>query len=187
MFVGIDNDNIRKLLLAYPRKAIKLLYDHYYHVLVGISLKYTGNRAAAEDIVQEVFVLVWEKRHSLVEVHATPIRNFLIRIVKYKSIDFFRRTRTSRTRLSELKALHFSANEASIESLMIETERRIELWQLIAGFPKRERECLRMRFEDELRLEEIAEKLGISRKSVERSLTSGKKRLRAHRQAGGLK
>jgi DNA-directed RNA polymerase specialized sigma24 family protein len=48
---------------------------------------------------------------------------------------------------------------------------------ILSGFPRRERECLLMQVDGEMPVKEIARRLKISKKAVERSLTSAKKRL----------
>lgn len=42
------------------RAALETLYDRYAPVILGIALKITGDRALAEDILQETFWRVWQ-------------------------------------------------------------------------------------------------------------------------------
>lgn len=77
----------------------------------------------------------------------------------------------------------FGLAEQSIEARIIQVEITEEILQIIARFPKRERECLMMKIEEELHNEEIALRLGVGVKAVEKSLTSAKKRLRSRLQA----
>ncbi|NOT73435.1 MAG: sigma-70 family RNA polymerase sigma factor [Cyclobacteriaceae bacterium] len=177
MFGGIDDDHIRKLLYAYPSRAINLLYNKYYHNLIKLSFRLTDDAAASEDIVQEVFAMVSEKHRELSHPHSVPIRGFLIKVVKYKSIDFFRQSERIKHKLAEIQHRLKDDVEFPVESHIINREQTAALWALVMSFPKRERECLRLRYEEDLSLDETAERLGISRKSVERSLTSARKRL----------
>lgn len=72
----------------------------------------------------------------------------------------------------------FGLAEQSIEDRIIQVEITQEILDIIARFPKRERECLMMKIEEELHNEEISLRLGVGIKMVEKSLTSAKKRLR---------
>lgn len=45
--------------LRNERKAQKILYEKYSPVLLGISVRFTGNRAEAEDVLQEAFVKIY--------------------------------------------------------------------------------------------------------------------------------
>lgn len=76
----------------------------------------------------------------------------------------------------------FGLAEQSIEARIIQVEVTQEILEIIARFPKRERECLMMKIEEELHNEEISSRLGVGIKMVEKSLTSAKKRLRKHLQ-----
>lgn len=69
-------------------------------------------------------------------------------------------------------------NQPSIESRIIRAEINREVRQLVEKFPKRERECLLMKMDEGLSTEQIAERLNITEKAVERTVTSAYKRLR---------
>lgn len=56
-----DEKKILKKCLLNDRKAQKQLYDHYAPVLLGICMRYTQNRAEAEDVLQEGFVRIFCK------------------------------------------------------------------------------------------------------------------------------
>jgi RNA polymerase sigma factor (sigma-70 family) len=177
----IDNERFRKILLSYPAKAIEFLYQHYYHSLVNISKSLTHNRKASEDIVQELFVHVWEKHKWLGQHHDKSIQHYLVRVVKNMSITYYKKNFT----LEENKLKYLNGNtvpsvEKSIETNLIESEIYRELRQAVAGFPKRERECLLMKIDDEMPIDEIALSLNVTRKAVERSLTSARKRLQKY-------
>ena len=179
MLGGKDDDHVRKLLFTYPDRAVKILYEKYYHSLLGISCQVTRDLGVSEDIVQEVFVLISDQHKELSQSHSIPLRGYLIKVVKYKSIDYFRRNERISRKLTEIQQRRADEVELPVESQIIRDEETAAFWALIMTFPKRERECLRLRYEENLSPDEIAGRLRISRKSVERSLTSVKKRLLA--------
>jgi RNA polymerase sigma factor (sigma-70 family) len=174
-----DSEKIRLLLLSFPAKAIPLLYKHYYHVLLNISKAFTKDDAAAEDIVFETFIYTWENHKTIGKPNDQSIQHFLIRVIKYKSITFFKERQKAAEAHQE-----FTADQDSVipsaESTIILSENRDELWKIIATFPPREQECLVMKFQDGLSPDEIASVMSVTRKAVERSLTSAKKRLKKH-------
>ncbi len=179
MSPALDNERFRQLLSSFPTKAIEFLYKFYYHSLLTISIKYTRNQKASEDIVQETFVLVWEKHKWLGQHNEKSIEHYLVRVVKFKSITYYKKNH----RLEENKIKYKNGNtiasiEQSVEIDLIESEIYLELRNTIASFPKREQECLFMKIDDEMTNEQIAASLKVSIKAVERSLTSGRKRLR---------
>lgn len=178
----LDNKRFRKLLLAWPEKAIAFLYDSYYESLIVIAEKRTGDRKASEDIVQETFTLIWQNRNWLGQQHKKSIQNYLFKVVKNKSISFYRKkVKKDADRMKYLNGCAIDPIENPAEANIILTERGNSIDLIISGFPRRERECLIMRFHKEMAIEEIAKQLNISKKAVERSLTSARKRLKKYK------
>ncbi len=181
MFGVVDEARFRNLLLSFPAKAIAFLYDQHYHSLIKIARSLTHDHKASEDIVQETFVHVWENHKRLGEHHERSIQHYLVRVVKNKSISHYKRT----LERHEQKALYLNgqrlaARDHSIETEIIQSEISREIRRVIVTFPKREKECLLMKMDEEMTLEQMAERLNVSKKAVERSLTSANKRLRQY-------
>ena len=178
---SINNERFRKLLFSYPGKAIQFLYDLYYHSLINISERLTHNRKASEDIVQETFIHVWEKHELLSQQHDSSIQYYLVRVVKNKSISFYKKDmRLIESRKKYLHGSTFNPVEYSAEANIIALEVHKEIRRVISTFPRRERECFLMSVEEEMTNKQTAERLGISVKAVERSLTSANKRLKRY-------
>jgi len=175
----IHDHEIRKLLLALPGKAIKILYDHYYQDLLKIACRLTHDNDAAKDIVQEAFAHLWKNARKLGNHFKLPIQYYLIRIVRNKSISYYHeKVALGQRKIQMMTDNAFRSMDQSVEARIIQVEMGAEILEIIARFPKRERECLMMKIRDELRNEEIALRLGVGVKAVERSLISAKKRLR---------
>jgi RNA polymerase sigma-70 factor (ECF subfamily) len=174
-----DNARFRKLLLTVPVKAIELLYDHYYKNLFSLARSLTRDEVVSKDIVQETFVLVWEIRKDLATYEGRSIEHYLVRVVKYKSITSYRQSiKEINDKISYVNGHKVNMTEHSVEEKIVRLELLEEIRKVIKTFPKRERECLLMRIEDEMSPGEIAEELKVTKKAVERSLTSGMKRIR---------
>jgi RNA polymerase sigma factor (sigma-70 family) len=178
---SIDEERLRKILFSIPEKAIRLLYNLYGPSLVNISEGFTHNRKASEDIVQETFVHVWRNHEWLGRQRYKSIVHYLVKVVKNKSITFYKKEmRLALLRSKYIHDHHFSQFHFSGETDIISREVYSEFRQLIATFPLRERQCFLMRLDDEMTNKQIAEYFMISVKAVERSLTSAKKRLKKH-------
>jgi RNA polymerase sigma factor (sigma-70 family) len=175
---NIDNDHFRALLRSSPADAIDILYSRVFKGLVRYSEYLTQNREASLDIVQEAFIHVWQNHEELSEPHKQSIQAYLVKYVKMKSMTEF----TQRVRHNELLRLVAEAprNGHSVETEIIRNEIRAELRAVISTFPARERECLFMKLDRELSPGQIAIELNVSLKTVEKHLTNGNKRLRAH-------
>ncbi len=179
----VHSHEIRKLLLSYPEAAIKILYDQYYKSLLNVAFNLTHDMDASKDIIQEAFAHVWKKSRELGNHHERSIQHYLVRIVRNKSVTYYNENVALGKRKIRLMNGHtFGLADKSIEARIIQVEIREEILEIIARFPKRERECLMMKIEEELHNEEIALRLGVGVKAVEKSLTSAKKRLRSRLQ-----
>lgn len=175
----VNNHDIRKLLLSYPRRALRILCDNYYKSLVKIAYNLTHDKDAAKDIVQDTFAYVWQNSRELGNYHERSIQHYLVRIVRNKSVTYYNENVTlGKRKIRLMNGQSFGLTEQSIETRIIQVEVTQEILDIIARFPKRERECLMMKIEEELHNEEISSRLGVGVKMVEKSLTSAKKRLR---------
>lgn len=175
----LDNERFRLLLRAVPGKAIEIIYNQYYEGLVHLSMKFVGVRPAAEDIVQETFVHLWEKHKTLSEYNETPINFYLARVVKNKSITHYKKTlRLQETYAHYLNGSRINAIHQTIETQWIDQEISDRIKAHINSFPPREKQCLTLKIDHLMTTKEIAAELGVSIKAVERSLTSAHKRLR---------
>jgi len=68
--------------------AYKVLYEEYYNTLVMYSVNFVGRLSVAEDIVQEPFVTIWEKRITFLSF--TSFRVYLYNAVRNASIDYLK-------------------------------------------------------------------------------------------------
>jgi RNA polymerase sigma-70 factor (ECF subfamily) len=177
----LENERFRKLLLSFPGKAIEFLYDQYYQSLVNIARRLTHDQKASEDIVQETFLHVWENHKQLGQYHERSIEHYLVRVVKNKAISRYKHTlQLNERKIEFINGYSFNSNDPSVEDQIIKTEVNSQIRQIINSFPKRERECLLMKLDEEMTTEQIAERLKVSKKAVERSITSANKRLRKY-------
>lgn len=71
-------------------QALEVLYERYAATVLGISLKILGDRAAAEDMLQETFWRVWRSAASYQSQRGT-FTGWLFRIARNLAIDAYRR------------------------------------------------------------------------------------------------
>jgi len=91
-------------------KAFSLLYDCYYTYLNTVALCYIFNKDVANEIVNDVFINVWHKRHTL----SYPIHYYLIQSVKNGCLNYIRAQRTTERALSGHKKLLLDFQEEYI-------------------------------------------------------------------------
>ncbi|WP_335967270.1 RNA polymerase sigma-70 factor [Galbibacter sp. PAP.153] len=69
-------------------KEYKILFNTYYNPLCNFANKYLNDYEACKDVVQEVFIKIWDKQIGLTSENA--IRSYLYTSVKNKSLDFLK-------------------------------------------------------------------------------------------------
>src|SRR5436305_12761657 len=69
--------------------AMEPLYHRYHRLLSALAYRLVADHQIAEDLVQEVFLRVWQ-RAPLYDPHAGAVRTWLLAILYHRSIDYFR-------------------------------------------------------------------------------------------------
>lgn len=75
------------------RTALETLYDRHAPIVLGICIKITGERATAEDVLQETFWRVWQNA-STYQSQRGSFTGWLFRIARNLAIDVYRRDRS---------------------------------------------------------------------------------------------
>lgn len=109
MAVTIDKETILSLNRG-DKEAFKLLYMAYYVYLCTVSTKYVYDAEVAKEIVNDVFLNVWNIREKLVY----PIKTYLIRSVQNRSLNYLRDKRIKEVALSELDEYMIAFNEEQV-------------------------------------------------------------------------
>ncbi|WP_028376784.1 RNA polymerase sigma-70 factor [Leeuwenhoekiella sp. MAR_2009_132] len=163
-----------QLLLNKDRhRAFNLIFDKYWKRLYTYAFKIYSEEEICEDIVQEVFVSLWEKSKN------TPIINlegYLLRAVKYKAITYLRNLKFKPQHEQVLRSIAIPAkSECLLEYNDFEALIDSEISKLA---PRCKKVFILSRFEDYTNAE-IAKKLNISIRTVEKHISDALKQLKA--------
>ncbi len=155
-------------------KAFETFFHKYYGHLCLYATKIINNNSAAEEIVQDFFVKIWEKRgQTNIE---TSIKNYLFRSVRNLCFNYIQHNKTkikyTQKVISELEN-NFSDDDNYPE---IELTQKIE--ESINSLPEKRKEIFKLSRQEGLKYKEIAEKLNISIKTVETQMSLAIKTLR---------
>lgn len=163
-------------LSAGSEEALKYLFNRYYDKLFRYVAVFIKSDQVAEELVMDVFTKIWLGRDMV--IHIENMDAFLFRVAKNKAIDFLR----SAARNDGLKQLLYDridivASERSDTALLVqEYEEKIrEAIDLLS--PQRKKVYLVSR-EEELTHDEIAERFGISRHTVNNHIVMARQFIR---------
>ncbi|MDR1200518.1 MAG: RNA polymerase sigma-70 factor [Tannerellaceae bacterium] len=161
------------------------LYLLYYPKLVRFSKEYVLSEEDAENIVQDVFLDLWEQKSQWAVIQY--INSYLFKLAKNKCVDFLRHKITSaekQQQLHDLKTHEFQYRLRSMEqfdeSILYEKELNTLIRQAIQSLPERCREIFILSRFGEMNHQEIADRYQLSPNTVNNQISLAIKKLREH-------
>lgn len=156
------------------RGAFQAIFSMHYATVCAVTYRYLGDQGLAEDLAQEVFIRLWQKREQL--QITSNLAAYLRRMAVNEALAHLRK----KTRfLAEELPVHlpnFLATAADETLDSQELQQRIH--RVVAGLPDRCRLIFELSRYEELSNREIAEQLDISIKTVENQMTKALRTLR---------
>ncbi len=149
----------------------KSIYDRLAPKLVAFAKSWSGDKVFAEDVVQDAFLQVWQRKEKLQD--AEKIDPLLYTIVRNNLINHYQKKLKQKAYLAELA--HFSENGVDSQA---ESQRLNLVKKQIETLPPRSKEVFLMSRKDGLTYQEIANELSISTKSVEKHISKALKILK---------
>lgn len=145
------------------------LYLTYYSKLVRFAKEFVEHEEDAENITQDVFTDLWEKRDFI--THIENMNAYLFRLVRNRCLDYLRH-KVFEQRYME--SLQLSCEEDAVE----DHDTEILIRAAINSLPKRCRDIFLLSRVEGLKYREISEHLGISVNTVECQMGIALKKLR---------
>jgi len=166
--------------------AFEFLYHLYYPGMCQYASQLTGDRHVAEEVVQDVFLKVWNKRKEIFS-HDGSIRKYLFRLVHNQCLDLFRKNHTRRESFIQLLpsegwakiSENYGFDELLIEQLEAkETAEKIQ--QIVEQLPAQCREIfIKSRFENKSN-DEIASEMNLSENTVKTQIYRAVKKIKEY-------
>lgn len=162
---------------AAPRDSasFEALFRTYHRQLCGFAYRYVLSRDVAEELVQEVFLYLWE--HQVEWGDARAAKSYLFTAVRNAAVSYLRHQGVTRRLEAEVVAL-FSRPKPTPEGDLRSAELAQALQHAIDRLPERRRLVFTLSREQGLSYAEIAKLLDISPKTVEMQMGRAYKALR---------
>ncbi len=174
-FKELDDDALAHKIKESDHQAFKEFFDRYHAYLLNFLLKRGTPEETAQDLVQQAFVLIWEKRAEIDPDKS--IRSYLFRIAYTRMLNVFR---------DENKFDKSTPIEASVEPEEVEIageQKSVTIKNAIESaiqqMPTKRQEVFRLCYIQEFTYKEAAQVLDISVKTVENHIGLALKDLRA--------
>lgn len=162
-----DNSVLIEALRNGDEKAYAYLIDTYHHKLCVYANSLVKNIYSAEDIVQNVFIKVWEQRTRLKSDHT--LKSFLYKLVYNEFIDLYRKNQSlfslEKSYYDALNSIVFEDDSESFQRVLNVVNKEIQ------NLPPKCKEVFILSKKEGLTNIEIAEHLEVSVKTVEAQIT----------------
>jgi len=152
---------------------VDAMYREHAQGLVRMVRLFVDDRNAAEDLVQEAFIRLARSAHKIVDHRkaAAYLRSIVLNLA---------RDHNRRGLVSLRHRLPLDDRQASVEDVVVLAQDHQLVVDALRVLPRRQRDCLILRYYDELGLDDIGETLGISRNSIKTHLRRGLASLERH-------
>lgn len=178
--MGSEKDD---MLVGEVDKKYNLLFKRLYPGLLFYANRFL-DEGEAEDVVQDAFVELWEKRNEV--DFGDSIHTFMYRSVYFKAINMIRHKSVENNYSQTLidiyqkKIDYFHPDENDTIRKMENKETHKEIFAVIESLPEKCKEVFKLSYLHEMKNKEIAEVLNISLRTVEAHMYKALKLLRAN-------
>lgn len=176
MNMGYSSYTLEELLLRIKeddQRAFDELYTRTWKQLYIKTYSKLKIEDLSKDIVQEVFVDFWNKRHAR---DIQNVQAYLMQAVKFKVLDEFRKSRYEFVELDNFIEQIRDSNDADSQLISKEFFTALKAW--IETLPAKRKEIFKLKYEEGLSNKEIAERLDVSVKTVQNQLLNSSAELK---------
>lgn len=172
---SLSDIELAGLLRSGNQHAYTEIYDRYQGLLYIYACKVTKDEDEAEDIVQEIFFYLWDKREII--NFSTSLSSYLYTAVRYKFFNLLDRQKI-RSDYAESLQDHIKTAYIPTDHYVREKELSRIIEMEIAQLPPKMREIFELSRKANLAHKEIARVLNISEKTVKNQVNNALKQLR---------
>jgi len=179
---NLDETELIKRITNGDRSAFTIIYSRYLNSLYRYVYLFTKSKDVSDEIIQNLFIKIWERRQTLVDVNS--FKAYVYRSAKNMLLDEIKR--------SQVQTKVFLAIKPDTEIDRDESDANIIYNQYlqiaqdaINLLPEKRKQIVELRIKDDLTLDEIAAQLFISKNVVKKQLYTGMQFIRKYLQKYG--
>jgi RNA polymerase sigma-70 factor (ECF subfamily) len=180
---SLTDSELIEAILNNDEQAFNQLFERYWSRVYAVAYKYVKDEELSLEITHDIFINIWNKRHQL---HIDNFKGYVITAASYHGIrkkhilkaipiKYVEDYEYSESNVNCIGGLSVT-NEG--EENISRNEFNLKVDSLLDGLPKKCREIYLLSRKDHLTINEIADRLNISKRTVENQLTSALKHLR---------
>jgi RNA polymerase sigma factor (sigma-70 family) len=185
---GSSDDELRRRLIDGDETALGRVYDVYGPLVYSLAVRFTGNRTAAEDVLQEVVCDLWLRPEAFDPARGT-LRRWLSTLAHRRSVDWVRREEAGLRRLGRAlrdPAVPYVTPATDPEETALTAVIAVQVRSAVASLPAPQRRAVHLAYYEGQTYRQVADTLGIPEGTAKSRLRMGLHRLSAILAAEGI-
>lgn len=167
-YIKYQDEQLVQLMHEGDLDAFSMIFHRYNEPLLNFSLKIIQNKEDAADIIQEIFVSLWNRRSDIVFSHS--LQAWLYQAVRFQAARYIHQSKRKRAFLAELVALMPQVEARSPDATLVQEQLDAALRATIETMPARMKEVFVLSREYQLSHREISRKLKIAESTVKKTV-----------------
>jgi RNA polymerase sigma-70 factor (ECF subfamily) len=178
---SLNDIDLIDLLKTSDQQAFTEIYNRYWKRLLAIAYNHTKDKSSAEEIVQLVFISLWNRRNK---IEIKSVGNYLATATKFTVFkSFYRPIKQQQQFLADIQVETYQLDEETIDAKFLQDY----ISGCVEKLPDKCRLVFKYSRESGLSIPEIAGEMNLAEKTVEAHLTKALKTLRSNlKQSGSL-
>ncbi|MCG6187991.1 RNA polymerase sigma factor [Maribellus maritimus] len=164
---NINDSELCERIKRGEKDAYRKLFEKYAPKIYHFSFTYLKNNDDAEELVQNVFIKIWEKRTTLDSTQ--NLKSFIFKIAVNTIYDLIRRKNIEHA-FEDYARLNYETKENNTWHSVIFEEMKQHLHKLVAQLPEQQQKIFQLSKLEGLTNDEIAKTLNLSKRTVENHL-----------------
>jgi RNA polymerase sigma-70 factor (ECF subfamily) len=165
---------VRSRLVARDDTALTELYDQFGSYVYGLAARVIGDRRAAEDVTQDVFLSLWERPEAF-EPERGRLRTFVGTLAHRRAIDYVRREEARRRRTARDAASIVPIPDVDELAMAIVTAEQVRAE--VERLPADQREAIELAYFGGRTYRQVADELGIPEGTAKSRMRLGLRRI----------
>lgn len=157
-------------------KSFEVLFQSHYVKLTLFANRFLNDLDVSEEIVSDVFVYLWEKRDTI--IFTSSVRSYLYKMVQNRSLNYIKRKKIENQYVDYLIKNNLLEDYSHNWNPYLEKDLEDQARKAIETLPEKCKEIFKLSRFNHLQNKEIAERLNLSQKTVERQITIALEKLR---------
>ena len=183
-YTAYEDTELFRLIAEGDETAFRQLFERYTPRIRPLIRSIIGEEAAVKDLIQDIFLLLWISREKLPDVQHPE--KWIFRMVHYRCYKWLRDQgvrSSAKLKLNDTQ-IAGTANSTLENTQFLETSRLIR--QAVQALPAQARKVYQLRREADMKIDEIADLMGLSPKTVKNTLTRALKSIQSYLEDNGI-